>query len=195
MREQLEAESGLLSRVARGDGSAAKEVVDRHLASVTRFAFRMLGDAAEAEDVAQESFLRLWKEIPTWEARAKLGTWLHRVAHNLCIDRLRANRTERISSVPEHPDPKDEAGKQLEEHRRAHAVSLALAELPERQRAAITLVYHQELSNQEASYVLGVTVDALESLLVRGRQSLRKRLEQDTNSKPEADERLGHGKA
>jgi RNA polymerase sigma-70 factor (ECF subfamily) len=191
--EQIEAESGLLSRVAQGDGIAAKVVVDRHLGAIVRFAYRMLGDAAEAEDVAQETFLRLWKEIPSWESRAKLSTWLHRVAHNLCIDRLRTNRSERISSVPERADPRPEAGQQLEAHRRTQALERALADLPERQRAAIALVYHQELSNTEASDVLGVSIDALESLLVRGRMSLRKRLEAEANLTREADERLSHG--
>lgn len=173
---QQTAEAELVQRVLDGDAAAARQVVGQHLGPITGFAFRMLGDAAEAEDVAQETFLRLWRDLPRWEPRARLSTWLHRVAHNLCIDRLRANRTTPLDAASDPVDPRAGAPAQMEELQRSRAVAAALAELPERQRAAVTLVYHQGLSNREAAEVLGVDVDALESLLARGRQGLRKRL-------------------
>lgn len=169
-------EADLIRNAATGQEGAVRALVDQHLGPVTHFAFRMLGDQAESEDVAQETFLRLWKELPSWEARAKLTTWLHRVAHNLCIDRLRSLKRERLGDESEPLDPSAGAAAMLEEHQRSHAVARALASLPDRQRAAITLVYHQGLSNREAASVLGVEVDGLESLLSRGRLNLRKLL-------------------
>lgn len=178
VQDPHEADAVLAGRAAGGDHGALRGIVDQHLGPITRFSFRMLGDAAEAEDVAQETFLRLWRELPRWEAKARLTTWLHKVAHNLCIDRLRARRPLSGQNASELVDPRAEALAQLEEHQRADAVARALAELPERQRAAVTLVYHQGLSNKQAAEVLGIDVDALESLLARGRQNLRKRLMQ-----------------
>ena len=171
-----EVQAALLGKVAAGDAAAARQLVGQHLGPIVRFAFRMLGDAAEAEDIAQETFLRLWKEAPRWEPRAALATWLHRVAHNLCVDRLRANRGLALESVPERQDPGDHAPALIEAHQRTQAVAAALAELPERQRAAIALVYHEGLKNQQAAEILRVDVDGLESLLARARQTLRKRL-------------------
>ena len=169
-------EADLIRAAATGQEAAVRALVDRHLAQITRFAFRMLGDQAESEDVAQETFLRLWKELPSWEPRAKLTTWLHRVAHNLCVDRLRALKRERLGEEAEPLDPSAGAATMLEEHQRSRAVARALDSLPDRQRAAITPVYHQGLSNREAATVLGVEVDGLESLLSRGRVNLRKLL-------------------
>lgn len=178
---QQDAELELVQKVLDGDAAAARLVVGQHLAPITRYSFRMLGDAAEAEDIAQETFLRLWRDLSRWESRAKLATWLHRVAHNLCIDRIRSRRTAPLVTAPEPLDPGGEAGEQMEAIQQSRAVAAALAELPERQRAAVTLVYHQGLSNRQAAEVLGVDVDALESLLVRGRQNLRKRLVQGSS--------------
>lgn len=166
----------LMRRVALGDGAASRVLVDRYLRSIVNFAYRMLGDATEAEDVAQETFLRLWKTASRWEPRAKLSTWLYRVAHNQAVDRLRARRDVPMSRLPEHPDGKAQATEQMERTERDRAVALALGALGERQRTAISLVYYQGMSNRQAAEVMGVRVDALESLLSRGRRNLRKQL-------------------
>src|SRR5918997_4063532 len=79
----------LLARYAGGDQSAARELTSRHAPRIFALARRMLADAAEAEDVTQETMLRLWRIAPDWQDRAAVGTWLYRVASNLCIDRLR----------------------------------------------------------------------------------------------------------
>jgi RNA polymerase sigma-70 factor (ECF subfamily) len=173
---QREHDGELVRRVAAGDKEASRALVDRYLRSIVSFAYRMLGDVAEAEDVAQETFLRLWKNADRWEPRAKLTTWLHHVARNLCVDRLRSRRNLAAGEVPDHADARPGASTQLESRQRDRAVQEALSELAERQRAAIALVYYQGLSNREAADVLGVDVDALESLLARGRRALRKRL-------------------
>jgi len=139
------------------------------------FAYRMLHDRTEAEDIAQETFLRLWKDAGHYEPRARVGTWLHRIAHNLCVDRLRRSRERPTERLDEEPASQQPAGL-LERKRVAGAVQRALGSLPERQRAAITLVHYQGLSANEAAEVLDVTVEALESLLARGRRALREEL-------------------
>jgi RNA polymerase sigma-70 factor, ECF subfamily len=166
----------LLERVASGDPRAYREIVERHARGVHAFVYRMLGSRAEAEEVCQESFLRLWKQADTFVARAKPSTWLYRVAHNLAIDRLRRRReTSHPSSIEDVPTS-ERPSSIVYDKQVALAVEAALAELPERQRAAISLVHYQGMSDQEAAEVLGVKVRALESLLARGRRELRERL-------------------
>lgn len=188
---EREQEAELMRRVADGDKGACRALVDRHLRSIVNFAYRMLGDLSEAEDVAQETFLRLWKTADRWEPKAKLTTWLHQVARNLCIDRLRSRRTVAMNQLPDHADPKPGASSQLEAQQRDHAVRQALSDLAERQQTAISLVYYQGLSNRDAAQIMGVEVDALESLLSRGRRNLRKMLRpvQDEPSSERAVER------
>jgi RNA polymerase sigma-70 factor, ECF subfamily len=175
---QRDEEVELMGRVADGDGAACRILVDRHLRSIMSFAYRMLGDINEAEDVAQETFLRLWKTASRWEPKAKLTTWMYRVARNLCVDRLRARRELLVHQLPERADPGVGASAELERNERDQAVTRALGELGERQRTAISLVYYQGMSNREAADVMEIQVDALESLLSRGRRNLRKQLEQ-----------------
>jgi RNA polymerase sigma-70 factor (ECF subfamily) len=173
---EQQADGELLRRVVAGEQAAARQVVGQHLPSITRFAFRMLGDATDAQDVAQESFLRLWRAAERWEPRAKLSTWLHRVAHNLCVDRLRTRREVPLDAAPEGSDPEEEPARQLERHQMVRSVVEALDALPERQRAALALVYYEGMSNLQAAEVMGVHVDAIESLLARGRRKLRQKL-------------------
>ncbi|MCL2824864.1 MAG: RNA polymerase sigma factor [Polyangiaceae bacterium] len=163
----------LVRLIAAGDSKACRVFVDRYLGSIVSFAYRMLGDVSEAEDVAQETCLRLWNNASRWEPRAKLGTWLHHVARNLCIDRLRASRSTVFGDEMELVDSRPGVQSLLDNKLREKAVQLALLKLGERQRAAIVLVYYQGLSNKEAAVVMGVEVDGLESLLSRGRRSLR----------------------
>jgi len=171
-----ESDEALMVRICAGERLAFTALLDRHLKAVAGFAYRMLMDTAEAEDVAQETFLRLWRYRQKWRPEARLRTWLFRVARNLCIDRFR--RKEVVTDqVPEQIDPRGGPSADLQRSQSAGLVNNAVALLPERQRTAISLVYHQDLSNIEAAGILGVSVDALESLLSRGRRSLKKRLE------------------
>ena len=167
----------LLERVQSGDPHAYRELVERHVRGVHAFVFRMLGSRAEAEEVCQESFLRLWKQSSTFVARAKPSTWLYRVAHNLAVDRLRRRREGAHPLGIEEVPTSERSSSHLHDKQVAEAVERALGELPERQRAAISLVHYQGMSNAEAADVLGVKVRALESLLARGRQQLRERLQ------------------
>lgn len=131
----------------------------------------------EAEDVAQEAFVRIWKQAPRWkEGEARFDTWIHRVALNLCYDRLRGRRDDPVADLPDEADPRALPDQQLEARVRDERVREALAALPARQREALVLNYYQELSNIEAAALMGITVDALESLLARARRNLRAQL-------------------
>ena len=158
-----------------GDVRAAETLVRKHLPKMVGLARRMLNDGAEAEDVAQEVFLRVWREAPKWRpGAAKFETWMHRVALNLCYDRMRRRR-EKVDSDAGMAvaDPAPLAGEVWLAQQRAAAVNAALSALPERQRAAISLVHFQELTNIAAAEALQISVEALESLLARGRRSLK----------------------
>lgn len=174
---EADPDEDLLARVADGDPAAVRALVARKLPRLMSLGQRMLGEAAEAEDVAQETFLRVWKQAPKWKpGGARFDTWLHRVALNLCYDRLRKRREVVTDDPPERPDPAPSAERGLEARDTAVRVAQALQGLPERQREAIVLCHYQELGNIEAAKVMGVSVEALESLLGRGRRALRARL-------------------
>jgi RNA polymerase sigma-70 factor (ECF subfamily) len=133
----------------------------------------MLNDRAEAEDVAQETMLRLWRMAPDWRADgAALGTWLYRVASNLCIDRLRRRRGAPADAAPEVADASPGAQARLEAADRAAALGAALARLPERQRLAVVLRHLEERPNPEVAAILEISVEAVESLLARARRAL-----------------------
>ena len=167
-------DEALLPSVARGDPSAVRALVERKLPRLLGLAQRMLGDAQEAEDVAQEAFVRIWRQAPKWKPGvARFDTWLHRVALNLCYDRLRRRREVAQAEPPEraYEGPAPDRGLQAQDVGRR--VSAALQRLPKRQREAIVLCHYQEMGNIEAAAVMGVSVEALESLLGRGRRALR----------------------
>lgn len=167
----------LVVRAGRGDPAAAQALVARKLPRITALAARMLGDAAEAEDVAQETFLRAWKQAPKWrEGAARFDTWLHRVAMNLCYDRLRRRREQPMADPPDQVDPGAAPDRGLIAAEASRRVGAALQALPERQREALVLCHYQELGGAEAAEVMNVSVEALESLLSRGRRGLRARL-------------------
>ncbi|WP_186113791.1 RNA polymerase sigma factor [Burkholderia gladioli] len=173
----------LVERVGRRDPGAARALVARKLPRLLALATRLLGDRMEAEDVAQEAFIRIWKQAPRWKSgEARFDTWLHRVALNLCYDRLRGHREEPAEELPEQMDPQPLGEQRLEALERDARVRRALDALPARQREALVLHYYQELSNIEAAGLMGITVDALESLLSRARRNLRAQLAGDGRS-------------
>ncbi|ESQ73664.1 RNA polymerase sigma factor [Asticcacaulis sp. AC402] len=167
----------LLERIGRGDTAAVSVLVTRKLPRLLSLARRMLGDPVEAEDVAQETLVRTWKQARDWvPGRARIDTWMHRVALNLCYDRLRRRRDQVSTDDVEIVDSAPGAVAVIEQAQNAAALQTALKALPERQRVAITLCYYQELSNIEAAALMEVSVEALESLLSRARRTLRSRL-------------------
>lgn len=173
-----------------------------HLSGINRYTVRMIGNASNAEDITQEVFLRLWTRADSYKPEAsKLSTWLHNIAHNLCIDYFRKNNrfiqdsseiyeTEEslhLTSVSGRPhgiatSGRDEPEHELAKKNRDHDVKKALMTLPERQRSAIIMCHYQGVSNKDAAHIMEVSVDALESLLSRGRSKLRKLLTEDGKS-------------
>ncbi|AHM02507.1 RNA polymerase sigma-70 factor, ECF family [Roseibacterium elongatum DSM 19469] len=173
-------DGALMVLFARGDHGAARLLTDRLLPRAWRHAARVLGDPAEAEDVAQEAMLRLWRAAPDWrqDGAAQPATWLHRVVANLAVDRLR--RAGRSTGLDPEADPPDDApgpeARMIDAGRRS-ALDAALATLPERQRQAVVLRHIEGMSNPEIAEILGIGVEAVESLTARGKRALRKALE------------------
>ncbi|MCC0066280.1 MAG: RNA polymerase sigma factor [Rhodovulum sp.] len=171
------ADARLLAQFAAGDREAARLLTLRHGPRIHALARRMLGDAAEAEDVTQETMLRLWRIAPDWQpGDAAVTTWLYRVASNLCIDRLRRRRERTMAVLPDRADPAPAAVERIAARDRAAALEAALADLPDRQRLAVVLRHLDERPNPEIAEILGTSVEAVESLVARGRRALIARL-------------------
>lgn len=167
----------LVLRVAEGDASAYQELLKTYAPRLHHFALRLTRNFAEAEDIVQETFTRLWLHAGDYDPNGRLTTWLHRIAHNLAVDRLRLRG--RLSELDEEAAPSSGTSSQhtlLDAKRQAEALHRALDELPERQSTAIVLVHLHGLSGSEAAEVLGVSEEALESLLARARRALKARL-------------------
>lgn len=169
-------DAGLLEAAAGGAQPAFAEIVTRHYQPVYRLAWRMAGDAAMAEDVTQEAFIRLWRNpLQVREAAAVRG-WLMRVAANAAIDRARKPRLAALELAPETADPQARPDAPLARAEASRLVDEALAELPDRQRQAVALSYFEGLTNAEMADVMDVSVEAVESLLARARRFLKDRL-------------------
>src|SRR5262245_50099581 len=178
--EEAEAEASLLARAAAGEAQAFRGLVDRHLPTILAIARRMLKDDAEAEDVAQETMLRLWRNAAGLELGPNgLRPWLRRVASNLCIDRVRSRRNVQVvQEVPEESAPPTQV-RYLSERELGARVDAALQALPERQRLAITLFHYEGMSQIEVGDVLGISDEAVESLLARARRALKAALKEE----------------
>ncbi|WP_299611821.1 RNA polymerase sigma factor [uncultured Tateyamaria sp.] len=172
-------DAALLARYARGDAAAARALTVRLVPRAHAQAFRMLGDAAEAEDVAQEAMVRLWRVAPDWRAgEAQVTTWLYRVVSNLCTDRLRKRPRSGVAldDFAEPMDPAPGAEDKMQDDARRDALRGAMAELPERQRLALSLRHFDGASNPEIAETLGVSVEAVESLTARAKRALAQAL-------------------
>lgn len=173
-------EAGLVAKLGHDDRVAFRRLTERHLPAVVAIARRMLRDDAEAEDVAQETFLRLWRSGASLEI-GTLGVrpWLRRVVMNLCIDRMRGrSRISVVDEVPEVPQaPSQLTGIERAETQRR--VDEALKKLPERQRQALVLFHFEGMSQVEVGQAMGVTDEAVESLLARARRQLKSALQSE----------------
>ncbi|MCC3304187.1 sigma-70 family RNA polymerase sigma factor [Sneathiella sp. HT1-7] len=173
---EIEKDAKLMQEVANGNASASRMIADLYLDRSYHLALRILGDNSLAEDMAQEAFIKLWKQAPKWQAKAQIRTWLHRVTHNLCVDYLRAQKRYSDEEVPDMQDPRPDVLQIKAQQQLGDKVSEALQKLPARQRIAISLVHFEECGNIEAAAIMEVSVDALESLLARGRRKLKELL-------------------
>lgn len=169
----------LVAAVGRGDAGAFRQLTEKYLVAVHRLAARMLGDANQAEEVAQDVFLKLWTHASGWRP-ANRGSavlpWLRSLTMNACIDRLRRRRFHSGEEVPEQADETPLAVEQIDQRRLGSLVTRALQALPDRQRAAIILTYYEELPNAEAAAAMDLHLKAFESLLLRARQAMKARI-------------------
>lgn len=180
MPRDMTAEIGdeaLLVLYANGDRDAARALTARLLPRVLGYAARLLGDRTEAEDVAQEAMIRLWRIAPDWRSgEAKVTSWLYRVVTNLCTDRQRSRRRRAADALDDVAEPADGApgvvAGMIEADRMA-ALQAALATLPDRQRQAVVLRHIEGLTNPEIAQVMEIGVEAVESLTARGKRALQ----------------------
>ena len=167
-------DAALLIAFANGDAGAAQLLAERLLSRTLAQAQRMLGDRADAEDVAQEAMMRLWRIAGEWrQGEAQVSTWLYRVTANLCTDRLRRRkRSVPLDAVAEPLDTAPSVTARMQSEARAKALSDALAQLPPRQAEAVALRHLEGLSNPEIAAVMEIGVEAVESLTARGKRGL-----------------------
>jgi RNA polymerase sigma-70 factor (ECF subfamily) len=171
------ADDALLALYSQGDTAAARTLTTRLTPRVFGHAVRVLGDWAEAEDVAQDAMMRLWKVAPDWcMGEAKVSTWLYRVTVNLCTDRLRRKRGVGLDEVDEPLDPSPSVTDQLQSRERMDALQAGLQTLPERQRQAVILRHIEGLGNPEIAKILEISTEAVESLTARGKRALAQAL-------------------
>jgi len=189
-------EAQLVALVTQGDSRAFAELAQRHLPAIETYARRILADETAAQDIAQETLLVLWQRSSEFKPeKARLTTWLHRVAHNRCIDLLRRQKRETPMpssdlferqennvqgyGVSDSQYSTDVVPPTLEpaSNEKAAAMDAALRKLPESQRTALVLTYYQNLSNREVASVMNSSTRAVESLLCRARGNLKKQLE------------------
>lgn len=176
------ADEPLMIRIGSGDRTAYKMLVDRHLRNFLAFATRVVGDRAEAEDVMQEAFIRLWLNAAKWDSArgVRFTTWFYRIVMNLCIDVKRKRKPvsdlDEAYGLASHEPLPDQ---NLRDRQMAQRVGEALEHLPERQRVAMSLCYLQDLGNKQAAEVMEITIGAMESLLVRGRKRMAELLESE----------------
>jgi RNA polymerase sigma-70 factor, ECF subfamily len=166
----------LMQAVARGDLDAFGEIVLRYQELAWRSAFRLLGSSMEAEDAAQETFLKIMEAAPRYRPTAAFRTYFYRVLTHLCIDRTRKKRPSNIEDIPDMPDPSASPAENLIEQERKAQVRSALDTLPVNQKAAMILRHYEGLSYAEIAQVMEVTPKAVERLIARAAASLQARL-------------------
>ena len=164
----------LLARTAAGDQRAFRPLIARHMGRAIRLAQAISGNASDADDIAQDAFLRVRRQSGSFDpAIARFTTWLHRIVVNLAIDRTRRPRAEPIELAEDVPSDEPGALVVLIAAEERDVVRKALAEIPDRQRAAIALFHLEGLSVREAATAMSMSEKAFESLLTRARQALK----------------------
>jgi RNA polymerase sigma-70 factor (ECF subfamily) len=187
MDRELSSED-LMARIAKGDEDAFEILVNRHQTSILNLIYRLIGDRTQARDLAQEVFLRVWQGAKTYKHEAKFTTWIYRVTANLCLNELKSARHKKWFSFRSNnedaektleetfPDGSPSAEDLLLTRERSRRISEALQSLPANQRIALVLKRYDDLSYEEIARIMGCSVSAVESLLVRAKKSLQKKL-------------------
>ena len=189
MAAPVDPDALLMLRVKRGDRAAFAELVEKYRQPLFNFVFRTLRDETETEDVAQNTFLQVWKSRARYERTAKFTTWLFTIARNLCLNEIRRRSRHPAESLEEtHPEHDDQPSRQYEDKKiflptenvlhgeLARKIEQALDDLPENQRSAILLCRQDELSYEEIAAVLGCSLSATKSIIFRGREVLKEKL-------------------
>jgi RNA polymerase sigma-70 factor (ECF subfamily) len=168
----------LMGRIRNGDRDAFSMLVMRHTKKYYSLAYRMLSSREEAEDIVQDAFLTLWTSPGKWDGgrETKFTTWFYRVVANACIDRRRKQRPLALEDGFDPPDEGRGAEEAVEMKRRKDNIDACIGELPESQQTALALCFYEGVSNREAAEIMGVSVKAIESLLMRAKASLRSKL-------------------
>jgi len=187
MDRELSSED-LMARIAEGDEDAFEVLVDRHQTSILNLIYRFIGDRTQAKDLAQEVFMRVWQAAKTYKPKAKFTTWIYRITTNLCFNELKSARRKKWFSFNRSDEDSENTLEQtladsspsaedlLLSKERSHQISDALQSLPDNQRMALILKRYDDLSYQEIAQIVGCSVSAVESLLVRAKRSLQEKL-------------------
>ncbi len=189
MPDQTDPDAALMLRVKRGDRAAFVELVEKFQQPLFNFVFRTLRDDTEAEDVAQNTFLQVWKSRARYQRTAKFSTWLFTIARNLCLNEIRRRSRHPAESLEEtHAEHDDQPQRQYEDKKvflptenvlhgeLAKKIEEALDELSENQRTAILLCRQDEMSYEEIAEILNSSLSATKSLIHRGRETLKEKL-------------------
>jgi RNA polymerase sigma-70 factor (ECF subfamily) len=189
MPESQDPDADLMLRVQRGDDAAFTELVEKYKQPVMNLAWRILRDATEAEDLAQNVFVQAYKSAPRYRATARFSTWLFTIARNLCLNEIRRRSRHPADSLEAgSPETEEQPARQFTDPKAAlpadallrreleQKVGQALAELPEIQRTAILMCQRDEMSYEEIAAVLGCSLSATKSLIHRGRETLKLKL-------------------
>ena len=169
----VDVDSVLIEAIGRGDHYAFEKLVKRYQNPVMNFIYRYLGDRCTAEDLTQEVFLRVYQAAPRFNPRARVVSWVFKIAYNLSINEIRRRRRLAEQLATEEIDCEADSGSTAR-HELEEEIAIALESLPEKQRAALLLKVNEGLSYLEISETLGVSVASVESLLFRARKTLRK---------------------
>jgi RNA polymerase sigma-70 factor (ECF subfamily) len=187
MNKEIPSED-LMARIAEGDEDAFEILVNRHQASILNLIYRFIGDRTDAKDLAQEVFLRVWQAAKSYEPKAKFTTWIYRITANLCINELKSSRRKKwfqflrsdadneIQGEKDFSDGSPSSEDLLLAKERSRQITKALQSLPENQRMAMILKRYDDLSCEEIGRIMGCSVSAVESLLVRAKRTLQEKL-------------------
>jgi len=189
MSAELDPDAALMLRVKQGDREAFTLLVDKYKQPVLSLIYRMVRDAIEAEDLAQNVFLQVYKSAARYQVASKFSTWLFTIARNLSLNEIRRRSRHPADSLDAtHPEQEDQPLHQFEDHKTfsppesllqselQEKIEQAMRGLPENQRTAILLCRRDDLSYEDIAKVLGCSVSATKSLIHRGRETLKEKL-------------------
>jgi len=189
MAAEHDPDAALMLRVKQGDSEAFAALVEKYKQPVMNLVYRMLHDMSEAEDLAQNVFVQVYKSAERYQVASKFSTWLFTIARNLCLNEIRRRSRHPADSMEEtYPDQEDQPRHQFEDKRTfsppdsllhgelEEKIEEALADLPDNQRIAILLCRQDEFNYEQIAEVLGCSVSATKSLIHRGRETLKQKL-------------------